>query len=277
MRIAVQGQIASFHDVAAHQFFGDEIELICCDTFTDTFTTLTNGNADYAMVAIENSLYGPISPVYDLLLQHQPWIYGETYLRIHQCLIGLPGATLADVKEVYSHAAALAQCEVFLNGQLHHAKRFEHTDTAGAVADIAKWQNSSKAAIASEVAARHYGLSVLAPNIETHHNNFTRFVALARERQPTDTANKTSIVLKTAHHSGALYQALGAFDAEGINLTLIHSRPIAGEHQKYMFYLDFESSIESPQAKRIFAALKQQRCEVTLLGSFPEAKLPSDF
>lgn len=277
MKIAIQGRPASFHDEAAHQFFGSAIELICCETFAETFGALASGEASYAMAAIENSLFGPISPVYDLLLEHRPWIFGETYLHIHQCLIGLPSADLQDVEEVYSHTAALAQCEAYLNTHLAHAKRFEHYDTAGAVADIAQWNDKKKVAIASATAAKHYGLKVIAPNIETHHRNFTRFIALAKQSQPTDKATKTSIVLRTANHSGALYHALGAFDAEQINLTLLHSRPIVGQHQRYMFYADFEAGIDEASTKRTLKTLHEQGCEVTILGSYPAATLPTDF
>ena len=273
MKIAIQGQAASFHDVAAHQFFTEPIELICCETFTDTFAALMDGSADAAMVAIENSLYGPINPVYDLLLSRRPWICGETYVRVHQCLVGLPGTKLEAVTEVYSHTAALAQCEAFLEDQLPRAKRFEHADTAGAAADVAVWNDPTKAAIASAAAAKHYGLEVLARDIETHHRNYTRFVALSRTEQSAQNANKTSIVLRTAHQSGALYRALGVFDAHHDNLTLLTSRPIVGEHQKYMFYLDFEAGLNR-ETRAALDELKQQGCDVTILGSYPAATLP---
>lgn len=273
MKVAIQGQIASFHDVAAHQFFTEPIELICCETFADTFAALADGRADTAMVAIENSLYGPINPVYDLLLQHRPWIYGETYLRIHQCLVGLPTAKLQDITEVYSHTAALAQCEAFLGAALPHAKRFEHSDTAGAAADVAAWNDPRKAAIASAAAAQRYGLNILAPDIETHHHNYTRFVALSRTKKDTDQSDKTSIILRTAHRSGALYHALGIFDANHYNLTLLTSRPIIGQHQKYMFYLDFEAGL-GPEVENLFDQLRAQGCDVTILGSYQAATLP---
>jgi prephenate dehydratase len=273
MKIAIQGQEASFHDVAAHQFFNEPIELICCESFSNTFTALMDGTADAAVVAIENSLYGTINPVYDLLLQHRPWISGETYLRIHQCLVGLPGASLHDITEVYSHAAALAQCETFLTTQLAHAKRYEHADTAGAAADVAAWGDPTKAAIASAAAAERYGLRILAPDIETHHHNYTRFIVLHRDRQPADQADKTSIVLRTAHQSGALYHALGALNDHGYNMTLLTSRPVIGHHQKYMFYMDFEAAM-SAKTSQVLDQLRAQGCDVLVLGSYLAATLP---
>lgn len=273
MKIAIQGQPASFHDQAAHQLFAEQIELICCETFSDTFDALMNGHADVAVVAIENSLYGTINPVYDLLLQHRPWISGETYIRIHQCLVGMPDANLSEIAEVYSHTAALAQCEQFLAQQLPRAKRFEHADTAGAAADVAKWGDPTKAAIASAAAAKQYGLHILASDIETHHHNYTRFIVLNRASHDTKDATKTSIVLRTAHQSGALYQALGVFDAHNYNVTLLTSRPIIGHHQKYMFYMDFEAGLDA-QTEQALDQLRTQGCDVTILGSYQSATLP---
>jgi prephenate dehydratase len=273
MKVAIQGQIASFHDVAAHQFFEGPVELVCCETFADTFAILMSGEVDAAMVAIENSLYGAINPVYDLLLQHRPWIFGETYLRIHQCLVGLPGAKLEDITEVYSHTAALAQCDAFLETMLPKAKRFEHADTAGAAADVMAWGDPRKAAIASAAAAQHYGLSILAPDIETHRHNYTRFVALSRVKKEVDNPTKTSIVLRTAHHSGALHHALGVFEQHQFNLTLLTSRPIIGQHQKYMFYLDFEAGLIA-ETEAAFDELRSQGCDITILGSYQAATLP---
>lgn len=273
MKIAIQGQNASFHDQAAHQMFGDDIELICCETFADVFDALKSKQADYAVVAVENSFHGPITSVYDLLLRDKPWMFKETYLQIHQCLIGLPGARIDDIQEVYTHVAALSQCEDFLAHALHHAKHLEHPDTAGAVKDVAAWNDKTKAAIASAAAAQYYGLEVIQKNIETTPHNYTRFVALSRSPQSGD-ATKTSIVLKTNHQIGALYRALGVFEQHNINLTMLVSRPITGQHQRYMFYLDFNAGIDSPAAHRIIEELRALECDVVVLGSYMAAELP---
>lgn len=274
MKIAIQGQVASFHDQAARRLFGNSIELICCETFADVFAALKSSAADYAVVAVENSLHGPITPVYDLLLRDKPWMFKELYLQIHQCLIGLPGTAISDIQEVYSHVAALSQCEDFLTHTLHDAKHLEHADTAGAVADVATWGDKTKAAIASAAAAEHYGLEVLQANIETNAHNYTRFVTISREEQPTTEATKTSIVLRTNHQTGALYRALGVFEQHNINLTMLTSRPIIGQHQRYMFYLDFNAGIHSPAAHHIIDELRSLDCEVIVLGSYDAAELP---
>src|SRR5512141_2771204 len=115
MKVAIQGEAASFHDVAAHEFFGDEIELVCCSTFADAFAALDSGKADAAILAVENSNHGPIQETLDLLAATKPTVLGEVTLAIHQQLIGLPGSTLADITEVHSHPVALSQCSVFLD------------------------------------------------------------------------------------------------------------------------------------------------------------------
>lgn len=152
--IAIQGQTASFHDIAARQFLGKTINLVSCETFAATFEALHAGRADSAVVAIENSLFGSINEVYDLLLKHRFWISGEVYLRIEQCLMGLPDTQISDIEEVYSHPIALAQCEQYLEGKLFRAKRFEHHDTGGAAADVRRWQDKTKAAIGSSPACK---------------------------------------------------------------------------------------------------------------------------
>lgn len=266
--IALQGERASFHDIAARQFFGDDINILPCETFTKAIEQLENKKADYAVVAIENSLYGSINEVYDLLLEDHAWIAGEVYLRIAQCLISLPGATIENIKEVHSHPVALAQCEDFLDTKLPKAERFEHHDTAGSVADIKKWNKNDKAAIASRSAAKLHGLEILAEEIETHHENYTRFVVISRQPETVSGANKSSLVLITDHRPGSLYQALGVFAKAGINLSKLQSRPIIGQAWHYMFYVDVEEDANSKLLNNVSQELKLGGCEVTILGSY---------
>jgi prephenate dehydratase len=269
MKIAIQGQQASFHDIAARQFFGQDIDIIACETFAETFERLADGQAEQAVVAIENSLFGSINEVYDLLLKEKTWIRGEVYQHISQCLIGLPGASLANIKEVHSHPVALAQCEAYLNANLPQAERFEHHDTAGSVADVKQWNDPTKAAIASRGAAELHGMAVLAEEIETHKQNYTRFVVV--QPQPpasSEVTSKTSMVLVTSHQPGALYHALGAFAKQSINLTKLQSRPIIGQTWHYMFYVDVSVGSTDPALQTALVELKTQNCEVTILGSY---------
>jgi prephenate dehydratase len=265
--VSIQGQPGSFHAVAAQQYFQDEIRLLPCDTFSETFQALATDKSNYALCAIENSLYGSINEVYDLLLNDKFTIIGEVYLRVEQCLIGLPGATVEDIKEVYSHPVALAQCEAFLEKKLPNAKRFEQHDTAGSVVSIRDWNNPNKAAIASAISAEMYAMHIIKRSIETNKENYTRFVILSKEISSDPHANKTSLVLKTDHSPGALYRALGSFAERQLNLSKLQSRPIIGKAWHYMFYLDIEHQSDAVMVEAL-NELKMKNTEVTLLGTY---------
>jgi prephenate dehydratase len=243
------------------------------DTFSEVFNRLTSEGIDGCMCAIENSLYGSIHDVYDLMLRHHFWISGEIYLPIHHQLIGLPGAKLSDIKEIHSQAPALGQCEQYLDKHFPDARRIEQHDTAASVAMVKEWSDPTKAAIASSLAADIHGLHILSKNIEDHKENYTRFVALQAHQPETlpPNVNKTSLALTTAHHSGALYHALGAFSKENINLSKLESRHIAGERWKYMFYIDVEAGVHEQRFQRSLATLAMQGCTVRVLGSYRRA------
>lgn len=273
--VAIQGQAASFHDVAARQYFGDDITTIFCDLpFRLVFDALEEGRADYAVCAIENSLHGTINDVYDLLQARPSSISGEVVLHIEQCLIGLPGATLSDITEVYSHPVAFSQCEDFLDSSLPNAARFEHPDTAGSVADVAASGDRHKAAIASAAAAKLHGMQVLKRGIETNHHNYTRFVVLTREQTNHRDSDKTSIVIEAPNVAGSLHKALGAFAAHGLNLTLLTSRPIVGKPQSYMFYMDFAGGLQESRTQEAISEVENMGCAVTVLGSYKAATMP---
>jgi len=270
MKIAIQGEQASFHDIAARQFFGEDIEILACDSFAACFSALQSGQADRAIVAIENSLYGSINQVYDLLLKHHFPIVGEVFLHIQQCLIGLPGAAIQNIQEVHSHPVALAQCQKYLDEQLPGAERFERGDTAASVADIKTWNDPTKAAIGGTAAAELHGMEVLAKEIETNKQNYTRFVVLQREPADVPEADKVSIILQTPKDtkSGALYRALGVFASRELNLLLLHSRPIIGKAWHYMFYLDVAATPDSADLKAALQELTDQGCDIKVLGNY---------
>jgi len=267
-RVAIQGQQASFHDIAARRFLGESIKVINCDTFEAAFAALQTGKVDKVVVALENSLFGSINQTYDLLLKYKFWIAGELYLHIKQCLIGMPSAQISDITEVHSQLPALAQCETYLDKNLPKAKRIEQHDTAASVQAVKEWGDLHKAAIASAEAAEYYGMKILAQEIETYTHNYTRFVLLEKSRSVAKAADKTSLVLTTDHKSGALYKALGVFADSQMNLTKLQSRPIMGKAWHYMFYLDVTSAAESVGFKSVLSSLKKQGCEVTILGSY---------
>ncbi|HMQ96786.1 MAG TPA: prephenate dehydratase domain-containing protein [Candidatus Nanoperiomorbaceae bacterium] len=269
-KILIQGELGSFHHEAAIKLFGSDIEIIPCSSFTSVFAQIDNDIL--GLVAIENSLYGSINEVYDLLEKSDAKIIAETELSIHQNLITLPGAALADIREVYSHPVALAQCENYLANNLPHAEKVEFEDTAAAVRHITERNDPSLAAIASRAAAELYNTQILAPQIEDNPVNFTRFVALSKAperhralvQQPQ--AGKSSITLITGHQPGALYEALGVFVSHQVNLTKLQSRPIIGEKWHYRFYLDFEASED--ETELVISDLKSLDNNVVFLGNY---------
>jgi prephenate dehydratase len=180
MIVAIQGEAASFHHAAALKLLGPAIQLLSCNSFARTFETLMNGQADYAVVATANTSYGAIDEVSDLLNQYRPHLLSKLWLPVEQCLIGLAGAHLADITHIYSHPVALQQCYNFLQTHLSHTKLVKHADTAGAVSDIVAWQDKSKAAVASELAAKEYDLPILARQIQNDPHNQTHFILLGR-------------------------------------------------------------------------------------------------
>lgn len=274
-KVAIQGGHASFHDRAARKYFGEDIETVCCDTFSDVFSSLST-QTPFAVVAIENSLYGSINEVYDLLLNTDTSIVGEIYQRVQQCIIGLPNAKIDKIREVHSHPVALAQCSAFLDTHLPFAERFEHTDTALSVRDIKKWGDETKAAIASKEAAALYDVPIIAKNIETNHQNYTRFVVLEKgNTKRLDDADKTSLVLKTHSDTqpGALYQALGIFAERNLNLTLLHSRPIIGKAWHYMFYVDIVDGVYDGRIDDAIVELKKSGYDIRRLGSYASGKI----
>jgi len=270
MLYAIQGQEASFHHIAAKQLFGGDVDILPMDTFKECFEAVARGKAEKAVVAIENSLYGSINPVYDSLLKHKLHITGEVYLHIEQCLIGHKDAEIKDIQYVHSQIMALMQSEKYLDDNLPDATRIEEHDTVASVV-IVKNKDKSRAAIASRQAAELHDMKILARGIETNKQNYTRFVVLSREPYAADNAAKTSIVLRTPADEapGSLYRALGAFAKKDINLLLLHSRPNHKEAWNYMFYIDLAADANIEPLKSALKQLDAQGCNVNLLGSYP--------
>jgi prephenate dehydratase len=263
MKIAIQGLDTSFHAHAAKRLFGNDIELVHYATFPAVFHALHNKKVNQAVVAIENSLYGSINEVYDLLLKYKVTVTGEIYEKIGLHLLGIQGATLSDITDVYSQAPALAEAKDFLDNKLVLARRHEHSDTALAAEEVARWAKPQNAAIASRAAAEKYDLSILAENIETHHQNYTRFLVISRSDN-TVKGNKSSLVFQTSDTPGSLHAALGVFARRNINITKLESRPIIGKAWQYMYYIDI-SSVSSPD---LINELGQFAQNIHVLGNY---------
>lgn len=268
MKVAIQGQAGSFHAIAAKSLFGADVSLVYCDTFKSVFTSLEAGKVTHVIVAIENSLYGSINEVYDLLLAHQFSITGEVYEQIGLHLFGIEGSSLSDITDVYSQAPALAEAEEYLENHLKQATRHEYYDTAAAAQYVADEKNIHKAAIASKEAGEISSLELLASNIETHHHNYTRFIALSKNSDVATENNKTSITFRTQDKAGSLYEALGVFAKQQINLTKLESRPIVGKAWRYMYYVDFSAGINELHAQKALEELKSHATHIRILGSY---------
>lgn len=272
--VAFQGENGAYSQEAAYQFFGAEVDTLPCRTFEDIFLAVEEGRADYGILPIENSAAGSINKAYDLLLERDLKIWGEVFLRVRHCLLANPGTKLEDVRWVRSHPQALAQCERFL--ARHGMEPIPAYDTAGSAKDLAAAPEPRVAVIASILAARLYGLEVLATGIEDLPFNYTRFFILGHEDPPRAERNKTSVVFATRHVPGALYACLGEFAQRGLNLTKLESRPRRNKPWHYIFYLDFEGHWQDPPCAEALIGLLHKATFLKLLGSYPAATLEGE-
>lgn len=240
-KISIQGYQGSFHQMAAQLFFGKEVEVITCDTFREVIKIASaKKESNGGIMAIENSIAGSILPNYNLLQKSNLKVAGEVYLHIRQNLLVNPGVTLDDIKEVHSHTMALQQCYNFLDK--YKWKLVETDDTALSAKHIHQHRSKHIAAIASKLAAELYNLEMVAPNIHTEKNNYTRFLVLQREEEIEEIsdANKASVNFQTNHTKGSLAKVLTKIADGGVNLSKLQSFPIPGSDFKYSFHADME-------------------------------------
>ena len=277
IRVAYQGERGAFSEDAARQLLGQNIETLPRRTFEEMFDAVSSGLADAAAVPIENSLAGSVHKNYDLLLEHELTIIGETNVRIVHNLIAARNLALSEVRRVYSHPVALAQCEKFLRANPHIEAAAAY-DTAGSVKMIVESNEDSVAAIAGATAAKVYGARIIAESIEDNAKNFTRFLLLARadrvdsiKLRSGDGNRKTSIVFRVANNPGGLFRSLAAFALRDIDLTKIESRPIEGRPWEYSFYLDLIGDQCEQNVSRALANLSEFAESVRVLGSYPRS------
>ncbi len=240
-RVTIQGYEGSFHQVAAQMYHGKNVQVIPCATFRDVVKMGSNKKeSDGAVMAIENSIAGSILPNYNLLQKSNLRITGEIYLQIRQNLLVNRGVRLEEIKEVHSHTMALQQCYEFLDK--YKWKLVETDDTALSAKHIHQHKSKHIAAIASKLAADLFNLDVIASNIHTMKNNYTRFLMLQREDMalPVDEADKASVTFHTDHTRGSLAKVLTKIAEGGINLSKLQSFPIPGSNFKYAFHADME-------------------------------------
>jgi prephenate dehydratase len=269
LRIGFQGELGAFSEMAARAHFGEDVDVVPQPNFSALFESVVQGACTHAMAPIENTLMGSIHENYDLLLKHDLQIVGELKLRIVHNLIVNRGVKLEEVRHIYSQPPALAQCTEFIKS-LKHAEAVVAHDTAGAVKNLKEQGARDAAAIASAQAAVDYDLEILKSEIENNHQNFTRFLVMARESVQPDDPAKTSIVFSTKGGAGALYRSLSAFALRDVNLIKIESRPLDGRPWEYVFYLDFEGHMGDQNCQRAIEHLKETAAFVKILGSYTQ-------
>ena len=267
MKVSIQGNKGSYHDIVARSVFGDGVETLERDSFEEVFRDALSGPAEFGIVAIENSIAGSLDGNYDLLLENEVSIAAERYLRVSHQLMALPETDLRDITEVISHPMAIKQCRAFLEQYPNWIIR-EHPDTAGAAALIARERRRNAAAIASSLAAAVYGMRILKSGIETNRRNYTRFFIISREQKYPAAANKTSIAFMVKHEIGSLAKVLNILAAHQINMTKIESRPIAGAEWEYRFFMDFAGGAAEANVQAALSEIQKRANWFKILGSY---------
>ena len=266
-RIVFQGVEGAYSQQAMTEYFGTECDSFHVETWKDAMEAIQNGNADFAVLPIENSSAGIVSENYDLLVEYDNYIVGEQVIQIKHALLGRPEAEVSDINTVYSHPQAFMQCGDYL---------YEHGDwekislknTAVAAKKVMDDGDKTHAAIASQLTAQIYGLKVLDDNISNSENNATRFIIVTNKKICSKEANRVSICFEIAHESGSLYHMLSHFIYNNINMTNIQSRPIKGKNWEYRFFVDFEGRLEDTGVINAVRGIKEEATSLKILGTY---------
>jgi arogenate/prephenate dehydratase len=273
--IAFQGEAGAYSEQAALEYFGAKATTLPCYSFEDVFEAVSSASCSHAILPIENSLAGSIHQNYDLILRNELHIVGEYHLRVRHKLLALPGVKLEEVRRVYSHPQALAQCDASLKAL--GLERKAAPDTAGSARQLREMNDRQTAAIASQRAAEAYRLDVLAENLEDNPANYTRFLVLASEPFTVDDPEKgnykTSIVFHLPNKPGSLFKAMGVFALRDIDLTKIESRPIPGKPWDYSFYIDFAGHGGARVCNRALEHLGELATFLRVFGSYPRHRM----
>jgi prephenate dehydratase len=267
LKVAFQGERGAYSEEAITAHWGDAAEPLPRPYLPDVFDAVEEGHADLGLVAVENSIQGSIVRTFDLLNERTVKAQGETIHKIVHCLIVNPGVEAGDVKRVYSHPQALGQCRGYL--EKHGLEPVGAYDTAGSVKMLKERDIMDAAAIASQRAAEVYGMKILEREIETHNENYTRFLVIGGEQPEPTGVDKTSLAFVVAHRPGTLVKALNALAKRGINLCKIESRPLVGKPWEYIFFVDFHDHVKTPRVVEALEELRSQTSYIKHLGSYP--------
>ena len=267
LKIGYQGVKGSFSEEAMISFFGENNKSLNYEKFEDVFISLKNDEIDYGILPFENSCTGAITSVYDLISKYGFYIVGEECIKINQNLVGVKDATVDDIKEVYSHPQGFEQSKNFLRNH-EDFKLIYFYNTAISAKHVSKLNDKSKAAIASSRAAKIYNLDILAKNIHDNNNNHTKFVIISKNLQSSKESNKITVSFSLENRAGSLYNLLGHFVKNNLNMIKIESRPSNGELWEYVLYVDLEGNINDEKVKNAINLIKEETRYFKLLGCY---------
>ena len=265
-RVVFQGAEGAYSQAAMIQYFGEGVNCFHVDTFRDAMLAIDEGSADFAVLPIENSSAGIVSEIYDLLVEFENYIVGEQIIPINHCLLGGAGTKISDIKTVYSHAQSLMQSAHYL--QEKGWQQISMKNNAFAAQKVAEDKNPTEAAIASEYAAKVYGLEILEKGVNDLKENSTRFIIITNQKVFSKDASKISLCFEVNHESGALYHALSHLIYNGLNMTKIESRPLEGRNWEYRFFVDFEGNMEDSAVKNALRGLREETRNMKILGNY---------
>lgn len=267
LKIGFQGVEGSFSEEALLNYFGREAMTSSFRFFEDVFMAIDRGDVDYGILPVENSSTGSVNEVYDLLRKYGCHINGEIVLKVKQNLLGVKGASMEDIKEVYSHSQGFQQSAEFFK-EHPSWKLIPYHNTALGAKLVSEAGDISRAAVASERAAAIYGLDILKENLNFNSKNYTRFVIVGKDLELDESSDKISVVLTVRHKAGSLCDVLRLFSQEGLNLLKIESRPIMDKSWEYFFHLDFEGNLQDPHVSRIMDQIRSRTTYFKILGNY---------
>ena len=266
--VACQGVEGANSQIACDKLF-DRPEIMYMQNFDSVFTAVDKGLCQYGILPIENSLHGSVVAVYDLMKKYSFHIVRSVKVKIDHMLLANPGVELKDIKEIYSHEQALAQCSDFLK-ELCDVKIIPCENTAMAAKMVLESGRNNVAAISSRSCAELYNLRILTDNIQNSANNYTRFICISKELEIYPGANKISVMFSVPHRPGSLYEMISRFSVLGVNLTKLESRPIPGRDFEFIFYVDFDASVYSKEIRSLLATLDEAPDFFAFLGNYSE-------
>lgn len=266
-RIVFQGVEGAYSQAAMEKYFGKDRKNFHVATFRDAMAAIEEGAADYAVLPIENSTAGAVDQVYDLLVEFENYIVGETVIPIRHMLAGIPGTQLSQIQRVYSHPQGLMQSARFLDNY-GDWQQISVANTAMAAKKVLEEKDPVQAAVCSEYAAQLYGLEILERDINFEFDNSTRFIVITNQKVFLKNARKISICFEVAHRSGSLYQLLSHFIYNDLNMTKIESRPIEGRSFEYRFFVDFEGNLADAAVKNALRGIREEAMNLKILGNY---------